>query len=114
MSRRVLMRAKMEDTLRANFQAAAARNFLPAATVLRQLMQAYVVVQGAPADSVARRPGSAVPVAAEAVARLTRPLHMQRDERDVEALFERQCCWKNSEFGSGTISGNVTGGRTND
>ena len=40
MSRRVLMRAKMEDTLRANFQAAAARNFLPAATVLRQLMQA--------------------------------------------------------------------------
>jgi len=46
MSRRVLMRAKMEDTLRANFQAAAARNFLPAATVLRQLMQADVAVQG--------------------------------------------------------------------
>ena len=49
MSRRVLMRAKMEDTLRSNFQ-----------------------------------------------------------------LFQRQCCWNNSEFGSGTISGNVTGGRTND
>lgn len=108
MSRRVLIRAKMEDTLRANFQAAAARNFLPAATVLRQLMQAYVAVQGAPADSVARRPGNAVPVAAEAVARLTRPLHMQRDERDVEALFQRQCQWKDSVFG-GVSGGNTHG-----
>lgn len=114
MSRRVLMRAKMEDTLRASFQAAAARNFLPAATVLRQLMQAYVVVQGAPADSVARRPGNAVPVAAEAVARVTRPLRVQGDDRDVDALFQRQCCWKNSELGSGTISRSVTRGRTND
>ncbi|MBT2766142.1 hypothetical protein J7J08_00655 [Stenotrophomonas sp. ISL-67] len=108
MSRRVLMRAKMEDTLRANFQAAAARDFQSAATVLRQLMQAYVVVQSAPADSVARRPGNAVPVAAEAVARLTRPPRVQGDERDVEALFQRQYRWKNSVFGAGA-GGNTDG-----
>lgn len=96
MSRRVLLRAKMEDTLRATFQAAAARDFRPAATVLRQLMQAYVAVQNAPADSVARRPGNAVPVAAAAVARLTPPPRLRADDRDAEALFERQCRWKNS------------------
>lgn len=101
MSRRVLMRARMEDALRADFLAAAARDFRSPASVLRQLMQAYVVVQNAPVGPVARRPGDAVPVAAAAVARLTPPPRLQGDDRDAEALFQRQCRWKNSMFGGG-------------
>lgn len=45
MTRNVLAQARREDALRARFQGAVAQEGRSAATVLRQLMQAYVLMQ---------------------------------------------------------------------
>jgi hypothetical protein len=102
MSRNVLMQAKMEDELRANFQAAAARECRPAAQVLRQLMEAYVAAQSAPETTDGRRRSSAVRVAAGAVVSLAPAgSPAEGDDRDLDEVAQRQYGWHNTPFGTG-------------
>lgn len=103
MSRNVLIQAKMEDQLRASFQAAAARECRPAAQVLRQLMEAYVAVQSEPDANDGRRRSTAVRRAAGAVVSLApraAPM-VEGDDRDMDEVAQRQYGWHNTPFGTG-------------
>lgn len=103
MSRNVLMQAKMEEQLRASFQAAAAQECRPAAQVLRQLMEAYVAAQSEPDANDGRRRSSAVRRAAGAVVSLAPPpaLLTEGDDRDLDEVALRQFGWHNTPFGTG-------------
>lgn len=102
MSRNVLIQAKMEDQLRASFQAAAARECRPAAQVLRQLMEAYVAVQSEPDANDGRRRSTAVRRAAGAVVSLAPPAPLtDGDDRDLDDVAQRQYGWHNNPFGAG-------------
>ncbi|WP_313346539.1 hypothetical protein [Stenotrophomonas sp.] len=103
MSRNVLIQARMEDQLRASFQAAAARECRPAAQVLRQLMEAYVAAQSEPDANDGRRRSTAVRRAAGAVVSLAPPPAplTDGDDRDLDDVAQRQYGWHNNPFGAG-------------